>query len=274
MLSTKFSAKTVEYNTLTQLLGNNATRNSICDGSIRRLELETRDLHSSKDRLHGERTVQLEAFDKETKVTKWVFWGVVATIMLTFILVCSYSESVKDVLFNTLSYIVYGLSVLGSLVFALWSKQRKHKRVDLDEDYKHRLARITDEIAKRSREIDIIHIKTHVAGMIIDSLSKLSKNLHTKYNGMKSYVGNLKVWRAEEEDSVKIEPMDREPFLSLISNPCLDSYFEEQKDSITKDIRLYSMFKNQYNISEDQIIKFKNTLKDTLIKALWSRLED
>ena len=68
-LSTKFSSKTVEYNTLTQLLGNNATRDSICEGSIKRLEMETRDLHSSKDRVHGERTVQLEAFDKETKVT-------------------------------------------------------------------------------------------------------------------------------------------------------------------------------------------------------------
>lgn len=272
-LSTKFSSKTVEYNTLTQLLGNNATRDSICEGSIKRLEMETRDLHSSKDRVQGERTVQLEAFDKETKVTKWVFWGVLATILLTFILVCSYSESVEDVLFSTVSYVVYGIVLIGSLLFALWSKQRKHKRVDLDEDYKHRLDRITDEITKRNRAIDIIHIKTHVAGMIIDSLSKLSKNLHTKYNGMKSYVGNLKVWRAEEEESVKIEPMNREPFLSLISNHCLDSYFEEQKDSITKEIRLSSMFKNQYNISEDQIIKFKNTLKDTLIRALWSRLE-
>ena len=272
-LSTKFSAKTVEYNTLTQLLGNNATRDSICEGSIKRLEMETRDLHSSKDRVQGERTVQLEAFDKETKVTKWVFWGVLATILLTFILVCSYSESVEDVLFSTVSYVVYGIVLIGSLLFALWSKQRKHKRVDLDEDYKHRLDRITDEITKRKREIDIIHLKTHVAGMIIDSLSKLSKNLHTKYNGMKSYVGNLKVWRAEEEESVKIEPMNREPFLSLISNPCLDLYFEEQKDSITQEIRLSSMFKDQYNISEDQIVKFKNTLKETLINALWSRLK-
>lgn len=272
-LSTKYNAKTVEYNTLTQLLGNNATRNSICEGSIKRLEMETRDLHSSKSRIHTERTEQLEAFDKETKVTKWVFWGVVAVLLLTFGLVCNYSDSIEEVLFNTVSYIVYGLSALGVLLFILWSKQRNHKRVDLDEDYKHRLDRITDEITRRNKEIEIIHIKTHVAGMIIDSLSKLSKNLQTKYNGMKSYVGNLKVWRAEEEESVKIEPMNREPFLSLISNSCLDSYFEGQKDNITQEIRLSSMFKNQYNIGEEQIVKFKNTLKATLIKALWTRLE-
>lgn len=272
-LSTKFNAKTVEYNTLTQLLGNNATRDSICEGSIKRLEMETRDLHSSKARVHTERTQQLEAFDKETKVTKWVFWGVVAVILLTFILVCSYSDSVEYVLFNNVSYVVYGIAAMGILLYVLWSKQRKHKRVDLDEDYKHRLDRITDEITKRKKEIDIIHIKTHVAGMIIDSLSKLSKNLQTKYNGMKSYVGNLKVWRAEEEESVKIEPMNREPFLSLISNSCLDSYFDGQKDSITQEIRLSSMFKNQYNIGEEQIVKFKNALKETLIKALWTRLD-
>ena len=34
-----------------------------------------------------------------------------------------------------------------------------------------------------------------------------------------------------------------------------------------------SMFKNQYKIGEEQIVKFKNTLKATLIKALWTRLE-
>lgn len=272
-LNVRFCAKSVEYNMLTQLLGNNSTRESICNGTIKRLNMETHELQISKGNVHAERTEQLQIFDKNTKVAKWKFWGVVASIVLLYGMICYYSDSIIDVLCNNISYTIYGILAVGIILFILWSRQRKHKRVDLDEDYKDKLKRITDEITKRKKDIETIHIKTHVAGMIIDSMTKLSNNLHSKYNGMKSYVGNLRVWRIEEGERIDIEPISRDPFLSMISNQCLDSYFESQKESIIQGIKLSSMFKNQYHIGEEQIIKFKNDLKDTLVRALSAKLE-
>ena len=39
----------------------------------------------------------------------------------------------------------------------------------------------------------------------------------------------------------------REPFLSLVSNQCLDRYFDTCKEAITENIHLYDMFQQYYS---------------------------
>ena len=109
--------------------------------------------------------------------------------------------------------------------------------------------------------------------MIIDSLAKLFHNLHSKYNGMRSYVGNLKEWR-EEETERNMKDDVRDPFLSLVSNKCLDHYFDLCKDKITERIRLYRMFKNTYKVEEEEVVRFKNNLKETLVRELFAKLDN
>lgn len=69
-------------------------------------------------------------------------------------------------------------------------------------------------------------------------------------------------------------PLVREPFLSLISNETLDAYFETKKEEITGNIALCKMFKDKYKVEEAEIVKFKNSLKATLVKMLFSAVED
>ena len=66
----------------------------------------------------------------------------------------------------------------------------------------------------------------------------------------------------------------RDPFLSLVNNDCLDQYFDTDKERITQGIKLYQLFIDQYLIDEQQIIKFKNNLKNSLIMQLFSCLDD
>lgn len=110
--------------------------------------------------------------------------------------------------------------------------------------------------------------------MIIDSLYKLGRNLHTKYNGMRSYVGNLKVWREQENESLKMTPLSRNPFLTLISNECLDQYFENNKEKLTEGLELSKMFKDKYNVKEKEVVKFKNDLKKKLVAMLFKAIKD
>lgn len=263
----------VLYNQVFQTLGNNATRTTLCDGTIQRLEYEKEVLQKEKEKLEPERIEALNKFDEFTGwIRHWFACSVLLVVAVyTIILVCGVDP--YSVFFNWGSYITYGIYAIETILFILTLRKRHNDRIDLDEDYKSRIEGKAREILHRDQELAIMKLKSHVAGMIIDSLSKLFRNLHSKYNGMHSYVGNLQVWREEEERDSQMSDLVREPFLSLVSNPCLDKYFEECKDKITSKIKLFEMFRHSYHVEESEIIRFKNDLKKSLVDELFGKLK-
>lgn len=266
--------KDVEYNMLFQKLGNNTVRRNLCDGKILQLRTNQEHLLANKQQLEEQRRSDLKDFDSVTKRTK-IWAGVSAAfVVLVYVLICIISKNPNDILFNDVSYFVYVVLGLSGIVFRFWCRSRIRKRNDLDNDYKTELEQTASEIAMSQREEVVTHLKMHVAGMIIDSLAKLFHDLHTKYSSMQSFLGNIKVWYKEETEMPEMMPLVRNPFLSLISNDCLDKYFQSKCDAITENLRLCSMFRNKYDVNENQIIKFKNQLKDTLIEILFNETED
>ena len=260
------------FNELFQQLGNNGIRETLCDGTKERLDFECRNLTRKKDDLHQERLRELEAFDYKSRQYRWWFWGGIAAAVLGFIIACIVAKNLEPI-FAKESLYIYGLIVLASAVFWLIMRHRKRQRQDMDLDYKGQLEHLAQEIFKREREKEITHLKTHLAGMIIDSLYKLSQNLHTKYNGMRSYVGNLKVWREQENESLNMTPLCKDPFLTLISNECLDKYFDDNKEKLTEGLELSRMFKDKYNVQETEVVKFKNELKKKLVNVLFKAID-
>ena len=63
------------------------------------------------------------------------------------------------------------------------------------------------------------------------------------------------------------------PFVSLIKNERLESYFEKHKDEIIKNIRLWKFLRG-YDLSEDGIKSFKEQLKDDFISNISLMIED
>ena len=276
-LREKFEAKTKQFTMLAETIGNNSIRETIEEGTKLRLEMECRNLSNEKTRKQQERIEELDGFDKRTRVNKWCYGILSALIVLIYVSIFIHRgtlSAIPEVMTHECSYWMYGVYFVVTVIFVLWCRQRKSKRRTIEEDYEIQLNQLASDIAKREKENDVLHIKTYVAGIWVDSFYKLSRDLHSKYLGMKSYVGNLKVWRTEEEKIVNIAPMNRDPFLSLISNECLDNYFETQKDNITQDIKMSAMFKDRYGIEEKQIVAFKNGLKEKLVKSLFSLVED
>lgn len=261
------------FNELFQQLGNNGVRETLCDGTKERLDWECRNLTRKKDDLHQERLRELDAFDRDSRTYRWWFWGGIGAIVLGFIIACIVAKSLEP-LIAEISLYIYGFVALASVAFWLIMRHRKHQRQEMDLDYKSQLEHLAQEISKRQREKEITHLKTHLAGMIIDSLYKLGRNLHTKYNGMRSYVGNLKVWREQENESLKMTPLCRDPFLTLISNECLDKFFEDNKEKLTEGLELSKMFKDKYNVKEEEVVKFKNELKKKLVALLFNAIDD
>ena len=261
------------FNELFQQLGNNGIRESLSDGTKERLDWECRKLIKKKNTLSQQRLDALNSFDCDSRLYRWWFWGGIAAVIIIYIILCVIDKSISP-LFSKTSLYVYGVMAISGIAFWLIMRHRKRERQDLDLDYQDRLNRNAQAISSRQREKDVTHLKTHLAGMIIDSLYKLGRNLNTKYNGMRSYVGNLKVWREQELESLKISPISRAPFLSLLSNKCLDSFFEENKDRLTEGMELSKMFKNRYKVQEEEVVKFKNDLKRNLVEMLFDAIKD
>lgn len=259
------------FNELFQALGNNSVRSTLSDGTIARLAWECGNLETKKSKLQKERTDKLEDFDRDSKHSRVFFWIGIAIVSLVFVLLCVIRHSFRP-LFTKYSLGVYILVALFGALFYLWMRRRKRERKDLDEDYKFQLKQITQDIDARQRESSIVRLKNHIAGMVIDSLYKLSQNLQAKYSAMTSYVGNLKLWREQESDH--FEHYTSSPYLSLISDDCLNKYFECNKDKLTDGLNLSEMFRHRYKVEDHEIVKFKNELKNKLIVLLDQALAD
>lgn len=261
------------FNELFQQLGNNGIRETLCDGTKERLDWECRNIARRKEELHLERLRELDSFDHESSTYKWWFWGGVGLLFLILIITCIANGTLRQ-LINSTGVTLYFIAAIASLIYWLVMRHRKHLREEMDLDYKSQLEHLAQEISKREREKEITHLKTHLAGMIIDSLYKLGRNLHTKYNGMRSYLGNLKVWREQENASLRMTPLCRDPFLTLVSNERLDRFFEDNKEKLTEGLELSKMFKDKYNVQEEEVVKFKNELKKKLVTLLFNAIED
>ena len=278
----QFSGLSTRFNTVYQKLGIQNTRDTICEGKKMKLGYEAQLLAEEKDRTFAERDSSLRAFDKRTNRLKLYFWLSIAGLVLSYALavVIAWKITGHDladtltVFTNWFSYSVFILYGLWCVLFFFWMKKRKRERSDMDLDFKDRLKRLAVEIEGKNRESGIIQLKSHLAGMIIDSLSRIKKNLYEKYNGMRSYIGNLRVWRgAEAESSRTMVPLERDPFLTLVSNECLDRFFETKKEDLIRGIDLSRMFQDRYKVSEDEIVKFKYSLKDKVIDGLYHELD-
>lgn len=157
----------------------------------------------------------------------------------------------------------FGWSLL-SRRFVYNKMMREHKRIR-DE--------IATEQAELQNELNLNHLKMFVAGQLLESITLLITNLTNKYYGIKSYVKNLRQWYEENLEDDIVVPVNRQPFMSLANTECFDQYFSNNAEAITSQIRLHQLFTDgDYQLSDDNIIAFKNNLKSKLQEVLMSHV--
>jgi hypothetical protein len=151
---------------------------------------------------------------------------------------------------------------------------RQGIRKALDEKFKEEIHRVAHNISMREAAKNVVKLRTHIASKILDSLTSLISRLRNKYYGMRSYVDNLSDWRVDNDEQLDMQPVNRQPFMSLMDNDCLDEYFDKHAERLTDGVRLCKLLDTNNDISEAQIIAFKNNIKKCIKEKLNASVAD
>lgn len=263
------------YISLIHKLGNNAQRNILIEGTEKRLQYEIDVFEEMKQKSTENKVSILKKYDRSTRIE---VIGIISVILLSFIglgiilFTVIFWRTTPPALEPTTYLALYGsIFLIAALIYI---PHRKRKRRLLKEKLDNIIMSYGVEADKRREEMKTTRLRMHLAGMLLDRLFNLKDILKNKYSAIKSFSGNLTVWYTEEKE--RLEKMDantREPFIALLDNKTLDAYFEKHKDKIASGIRL-SDFLNSFQISEEGITKFKKSMKDTIIHALFDVIKD
>ncbi len=267
----KYGNLRFDYETLIQTLSNNAKRKDLVEKSEKRLGTEITENKKGYDLFINEkRTEKLSAHEKGTKNGICILGGVTLLFLIVAVLLFCKIESP---LTSVWMWIFSILSTLGIITIISYIPYRKHHYGVLKNSLEEEAQLKNLSIQRKETELNLLNLRLYIAGMIIDKLVDLQKELHNKYLMMKSYVGNLSVWYGEEEDKIsKMIPLDKVPFVPLLSNEVLDAYFDNKWEDLTESICLYE-YLNGYELSENGIRDYKKMIKEKLVGALKNPLE-
>lgn len=267
----KYENLRINYETLIQTLCNNSKRTEIKDRARSRnrieIENETNQYHSFINKERGE---ILRGFKLQYRS------AIISLLLLLLGFIIAWGICFNEItnwISNTWNYyLLGGIFVVAVILCSYWSYRKHHYRI-LKDELEERAQQMALKLQRLKQNDALLQLHLYVAGMVIDRLSVLQKELHGKYALMKSYVGNLSIW--QEEESRKIQQMEipaDEFFVSLLSNDVLEDYFEKEGEEVTDDLYLYK-FLNGYDLNEAGIIEYKRSIKRRLANVLMRPLE-
>ena len=277
-----------KYESLMQSLGRQTLRSEILNKSKERLNDKIAASRDAQSHINTtKRPSALNAFDKHTFKNKIKF--IIADFVFLLLSCLSIAAVVKnarsdeegvahylrqlgsaDIMITLSPLFLLCLSLLCTILY-WWYMKTKRRRMEMElEGESARQAKLVQQF---TNELNVMDIRFQVAGMIIDRLLSLRKRLDQKYQAMKSYIGNLSLWQQEEMLSrAQMESVEKNPFIPLLRNETLDTYFDNNSDAITSNVHLYDYFQG-YSLDESGIIQFKKQLKEIILTQLHAQLQ-
>ena len=274
-----------DYEELMQDLGRQSQRTNICTKRKKDLENKRDKAIEAQNQINGViRPQKLNNFDRQTLKTRIILIGSTLFFFALFILgVAFYMQKDSDGFMSWIAtwvdpnWIIWPpaiLFVIALIITGLYWWWIKTQRRILEMDLEAQSAEQARLAQSYQAQLDVLKLRFHIAGMVVDGLLSIKASLNHKYQSMKSYIGNLAQWQMEEKKaSSEMEPSVKNPFIPLLNNDTLDQYFDDNAEEITKDIHLYNYFKD-YKLDDDAIIAYKKKLKECILNHLDSRLED
>lgn len=262
-----------EYLRLKQNLRSPDTRDSIIEGTELRLKEEQQQSLNHQKEASENKNNELKAFTRRTFINT-AYIGLFALMSFTLLGLLIYFTDFVTIFKQTPSWVILiGAFLLISSLF-MYFPYRKKKKEKLKDELDDIIIHYGICAEDKQKEINELHIKMHIGGMILRGLFDLQDKLMTKHKIIKSFVENLSVWYQEELETQSMMNAEiKPPFISLLNNRVLDKYFEINKNQIVENIRLYT-FIEDYQVSENAIRTFKNNLKRSIISNIKELYKD
>jgi len=161
------------------------------------------------------------------------------------------------------AYLWYGIVFISglSIFLPLWKHIRNLKYRKVTNLWNEKIAVIDEKLNEIKQEKKLLPLRSNIAGQLHSKIFTLKQELLDKHKIMKSYVGNLREWYQNELENANSQtPALKFPFLNVIENAALDSFFDSKVEEVTSDLRL-SDFIEKYELTEKGIIQFKIDLR-------------
>ncbi len=234
-------------------------------------------LETALDKAKAERESMMQrhldekiSFDKKTmRICGWFGIALVVFIVLAFVS-WKYAEpnGITEVLYQVRN-VCWWLSGLTALSAVICYFVRKSARKRLNEDQHDEETAINMQIANYSKEIEMIKLKAHIAGLLHVEMYNLKTSLLKKHKILKSFSANLLQWYGEEKERISTLSVGNDvPYISVLDDSSLHKFFEDNKDKLTQDIHLYQLIEN-FELSEEGIKQFKKDLKETVLARIF-----
>ena len=166
------------------------------------------------------------------------------------------------------------IAAVDALLSVLYFWYRNHKLSMLKKDLEEMSSEKNKEIAKLKQEKNEKHLRMHLAGRVISSLTDVKTKLINKYQSLTCYVSGLDKWCEDEKSKLTaMMPPSKTPCIQMLNNEILDKYFDENKELITEGIHLCDLA-DTYKLSDEDILNFKLQIRDGLIVQLEKQFKD
>lgn len=251
-----------DYEKLLQVLANPTKRDEIYENSIRILDKDIRKEQANyTEFVTRTRPAELSLFKKAT--FRYMLKDLGAIAFFVFLLYLFFKVEWRDgIMYDTI--ILAGIAIFS--IFFFW--YRKYQWSMLKKELDEKAANINSRISQLKKEKTEKHLRLHLAGNVVSTLTDIKLKLVDKYNGIVSYNHALKNWLLEERQ--KLEEMilpNKTPSIPLFDNEVLDGFFEENMERLTKDICLYDLVGSK-SMTDEDILSFKFSLRDKLVSKL------
>ncbi len=253
---------TTYYESITMALSKDSNKRArFQKAAINHRELRIQELDAEKKKCLNEKTVRVKMHKQFTVYGVLIGLGI---ITLTIILGWLLSKTDLNHVIYTTSVSVITL-ILALILFVII---RIKKRSALEARFNQKHKKLCQEIIDIEECIKLLTAKYRLAGKMIDELFNVNTKVKNRCSALMHFILNLKQWYETTcEIHQKMQAVSKAPFVSLIKNDVLDSYFNSRSEAIIEEQNLWRFIDN-YEASEEGIVLVQKSIKNSLLAKI------
>lgn len=246
-------------------LANPNNRNRLIDSTSQRYAEQIDELHHQEQITQNRKTQALDWLHKlKTKQIIWYSISILILLVSAFFIIWYGGDS-------TTAWIIAGIDALILAIYIAYYNWKWRRTRTIFNEKIQKIAKKTGKLENESRNIAV---RLHINGMMLDRTNDLIQKTGEEYRKLHAFNANLATWLNEETENLNSMKLDiKEPFVGILDNDTLDSYFNKCADSLTNGIDLMEIYRD-FSTDEQGLIATKQKMAETIGATLRHAVKD